>query len=247
MKPADALAILDALVEGAHPFTGVALDGPAWLLDPRCREALSQAHAALEASARPPRKGQPWSHHEDQELLDAHQHGHPIAHIARHHGRTTGAIRSRLVRMGVVEKAGARADSDFLRAFDQCAIIQSAWSHRAHLRVAYCLLHDLPPMAAVDHLRAGIKALNAQHGLVETDTRGYHETLTVAWVRVVAGRVHTRGRGAHFADFIDQHPDLLDPKYLRRHYSYDRAMSLDARRAFLPADRDPLPPLSAPT
>src|SRR3712207_4251172 len=72
-----------------------------------------------------------------------------------------------------------------VRGFDDCSLPCERWTHAAHLTVAlwYLLEYDWPE--AVARVRSGIKRLNAAHGVVTTRERGYHETLTLFWLRHV--------------------------------------------------------------
>ncbi len=254
--PTESLALVRALAEGRQPFTGVPLEAPDWLLDPRLQAALrlllAGTHPTTDAPppTQPARQGKVWPPAEQSDLLDAWADGASIEQLAARHQRSPGAIRARLVRMGVEEQLGESADRSFLQSFLTLALVPQGWHHRALLRVIWTLLLDQTVQETIDQLRVGLQAL-ARHFDLPSDLppdrrSGYHETLTVAWVRVVAGRIRSVGRSTHFHAFVDTHPDLLDPTYLRRHYSHARAMSEDARSYFLPADREPLPPARDP-
>ena len=101
----------------------------------------------------------------------------------------------------------------------------ASWTHAAHLRVAALFLarHALDEAHLL--MRVGIIRLNQAHGLVETATRGYHETLTRVWLVLVAAGQPT-----------DRDAPL-------RYYSRDRLFSLEARTIFLLPDLAPLPPV----
>ena len=75
----------------------------------------------------------------------------------------------------------------------------------------------------------------------QTETRGYHETLTLAWARLIAARMGSCGEGEDFAAFIRRHPDLLTSAAILRYYSRERIFSLRARREFVLPDLEPLP------
>ncbi|HYE60364.1 MAG TPA: hypothetical protein VD997_00075 [Phycisphaerales bacterium] len=100
-------------------------------------------------------------------------------------------------------------DGAFLRAFRAQQIPAVEWTHRAHVWAAYLMLLEMPLGDAVAAMREGIKKLNAAHGLVETPERGYHETLTRAWVTVIDSTVRSRGRAESFEAFAAEHPHLL--------------------------------------
>src|SRR2546421_8516539 len=101
------------------------------------------------------------------------------------------------------------SDAEFLAAFRAQTIPQAEWNHRSHVRAAYLHLCEMPFERAMDSMREGIKRLNAAHGLVETPERGYHETLTRAWLTVIGATVRSRGRGDGFEAFATEHPHLL--------------------------------------
>lgn len=135
-------------------------------------------------------------------------------------------------------------DDEFLAAFEGCTIGRAEWSHAAHVRVAWLYAtrtaDPLPPV------RAGIQKLNATF-VRPTDARpdprgldGYHETITTAFVRVIAARART---GESFEAFAARNPDLFDRALsaLLAHYSPARLFSAEARAAFAPPDRADLP------
>lgn len=74
-----------------------------------------------------------------------------------------------------------------IERFENCRVTAKEWTHRAHLTAAlwYCLREpDLE--TATQKMRDGILKLNRAHGVLNTPDRGYHETLTVFWMRAVA-------------------------------------------------------------
>lgn len=133
-------------------------------------------------------------------------------------------------------------DDEFLTAFESCALaFPSEWTHRAHLRVAYLHLARHPLEEAIARVRAGILRLNAANGVVDGPDRGYHETLTQMWMRVVHGLRATAGPEAGFDAFLEMHPYLLQKLLGRLFYSRARMMSERARCEYLPPDRTPFP------
>src|SRR6476619_7608116 len=100
-------------------------------------------------------------------------------------------------------------DAEFLAAFRAQAIPHNEWTHRAHVRAAYLHLCEMSFDQAMDAMRHGIKKLNASHGLVETPERGYHETLTRAWLTVISSTIRSRGRTDGFEAFATEHPHLF--------------------------------------
>jgi hypothetical protein len=127
-------------------------------------------------------------------------------------------------------------DDEFLAAFEAAAIARTDWTHAAHVRMAWLYLRRLPFADALERVRSGIRKLNAKIGSPD----GYHETITVAHVRVIASRV---APGEDYPEFRDRHPDLFDRTFpaLLRHYTKERLHSPEARAAFIEPDREELP------
>lgn len=110
-----------------------------------------------------------------------------------------------------------------------------AFPHEEHLRVVFAQSARAGLEPTIDFVRAGIRRMAAAHGKPEA----YHETRTLAWVRrVVAARV---GFAGSFDEFLAAHPELRRRDLLDEHYSPELLTSDEARQAFVPPDRDPLP------
>ena len=110
MTPAEARQIVEVLANGIDPATGEVLPDDSALSNPHVIRALFIAAKALElmaaakparpAAAAPGNAGKAWTEEEDHRLLAAFDGGAPVAELARTHERTTGAINSRLIRLG---------------------------------------------------------------------------------------------------------------------------------------------------
>jgi hypothetical protein len=68
----------------------------------------------------------------------------------------------------------------------------------------------------------------------------YHETLTVAWARVIA-HLATRSAELDFPGFLTAHPELQDRGLISGHYTDARLWSAEARARFVEPDLLPLP------
>ena len=128
-----------------------------------------------------------------------------------------------------------------VESFERCVIPLEQFNHRAHVTVACLYLRSLPLDAAIDRMRRGIHAFNAHHKVAVTPTSGYHETLTIAWLRVLYAVMQTHGAGQSLEEFFEQHPFLLCRTLLRLYYSKDRIMSAEARARWVEPDLAPLP------
>jgi hypothetical protein len=90
-------------------------------------------------------------------------------------------------------------------------------------------------------MRASIKALNAAHRVPDEPTRGYHETMTQAWMRLVHLTLLEYGPADTADLFFDQNPQLSEKKVLRLFYSRELMMSPRAKAEFVEPDLAPLP------
>jgi hypothetical protein len=136
---------------------------------------------------------------------------------------------------GQIEELAAR--------FGDAAIPASEWTHEAHLVIGTWHVARLGPAAALDRLRAGIRALNAAHGTENSDTRGYHETITRVYVRLIDAFLRTRTPGEPLDDSIAAllAGPLAAREVVLRHYSRPLLFSPAARRDFVEPDLEPLP------
>lgn len=121
--------------------------------------------------------------------------------------------------------------------FESGALPFSAWTHAAHLTVALWLLlhHDWPD--AVHNMREGIKRYNSAHGVSATRERGYHETLTLFWLRFVRDFLESnRNEGCALAHLANELVALADKNTPLEFHSHERLFSWEARRVWVESD-----------
>lgn len=116
------------------------------------------------------------------------------------------------------------------------------WTHAAHFAAALWVLsrHERP---AEEILRTAIPAYNAASGVPNTDTGGYHETITVASVAAARAQLlaHPPGTPLHAVlDAVMAGP-LGRSDWLLAHWTKARLFSVAARRSWLDPDLAPLP------
>ena len=132
-------------------------------------------------------------------------------------------------------------DSAFIEAFEHRTLPFAEWVHAAHIRMAwiYVTRHGLE--GALARARAGIQAFNAANGIVDAPLRGYHETITRAWLRVVNATIRGQDPCSTSLEFLEAHPHLRVRTLLRVFYSKNRMLSPEAKGSFLEPDLTPLP------
>lgn len=107
MEIAKARKIIRILADGVDPTTGEVLPAESVYNSPEVIRAL---FAVLEATAPQPQNstrrnaGKPWTNVEDEKLKDEFTAKISISDIAKEHGRTYGAIESRLDHLGLKRK-----------------------------------------------------------------------------------------------------------------------------------------------
>ena len=112
MTPTKALRILDALIRGADPATGVDIPSGSVLEQPDVIRALLEGVSAIKSSnerdARraqlPKNIGRTWTDEEHEQLVAEFKANVPIPDIASAHGRTVRAIEARLEKAGLLSK-----------------------------------------------------------------------------------------------------------------------------------------------
>jgi hypothetical protein len=121
-----------------------------------------------------------------------------------------------------------------VRGFEAGTLPRSEWTHGAHLTVALWYLRRLPRAEATRRIREGIQAYNARGG----KPGGYHETITLAWVDVVARFLAEHDRGQSLASLAGRLLEACgDRDHLLLYYSEGALKSEEARRGWVPPDR----------
>ena len=119
---------------------------------------------------------------------------------------------------------------------------KAQWTHAAHFATALWLIACRPDVDASSAMPGFIRAYNEATGVADTDTGGYHETITQASLRAAR-------------NFLMQHPDsslsatynalmaspLGKSDWLFAYWTRERLLSVDARRRWLEPDVKPLP------
>jgi len=107
----DAKRIISHLADGINPQTGEVFAPNSPYQHPDTVRALYKALMALERWAKyekrqkslPPNAGKAWSSDEEEELIASFDRGMSLSDLAKKHGRTVTAIRSRLEKLGKID------------------------------------------------------------------------------------------------------------------------------------------------
>ena len=97
-------------------------------------------------------------------------------------------------------------DDEFLDGFERCTLPAEKWTHGAHFRMAWLYLRrEGNEAAALVKAREGINRYNAARG---KPPEKYHETVTVAYMRLVASRMAENGTASSGEAFVAENGDL---------------------------------------
>jgi len=130
------------------------------------------------------------------------------------------------------------ADEAFRRAFERFEIAPGDFDHEAHLRLAYVYLCQEPPEHAYESMKSALLAFLERLGI---GTTRYHETITHAWIMAINHFMESSEPCADFGQFVHNHPRLLDPAIMLKHYTARTLFSDDARDHVVDPDVAPIP------
>lgn len=121
--------------------------------------------------------------------------------------------------------------------FEACTLARERWTHEAHLTVALWYLARHAEAEATALIREGIKRYNHACGVAQTPTGGYHETITLFYVRVIRCYLASARSGAEPAELVS---GLLaeygDKSLPLEYYSRERLLSWTARTSWVAPD-----------
>ena len=117
------------------------------------------------------------------------------------------------------------------------------WTHEAHLAATTYLLLRRPDIDLDERLPGLIRRYNESVGGVNSDTEGYHETITRVFLHGVRLFLSEADTSEPLHELVNEL--LLSPMGRRdwplRFYSPERLFSVEARREFVPPDLTALP------
>ena len=125
-----------------------------------------------------------------------------------------------------------------VESFEACTIHPAEFRHYQHLTVALWYVWCLPYEAAAEKTTSGIRHLAASYGKT-----GYHETITLFWLRMVSDFAAER------SDSLTKTANRLIEKYnnkdlIQEYYSSELLASEKAKAEWVEPDLKHLPPLS---
>ena len=117
-----------------------------------------------------------------------------------------------------------------------------AWTHAAHFAAAAWLLECRKDLDAPLEMPHFIRAYNEATGVANTDSGGYHETITQASLRATRAFLAAHPALPLFAAVNELlRSPLGQPEWLLEYWSREKLFSVAARRQWVGPDLAPLP------
>ncbi len=119
---------------------------------------------------------------------------------------------------------------------------KSEWTHAAHFAAAAAMLSDLKH-TAFDKMPHVIRAYNRVTGVENTDTDGYHHTITLASLQAAQFVMKAASNTPPLYEITNTilSGNYGDPKWLLKFWSKDVLFSVEARRGWVEPDIRDLP------
>ena len=129
------------------------------------------------------------------------------------------------------------------RGFLDLTLPKSQWTHAAHFATTLWLMRYAPERDPARAMPGLIRAYNESVGGVNSDTAGYHETITQASIRAARAFLAGRPPGEPLHASVDA---LMAGPFGRSdwpfvYWSRARLLSVEARRCWIEPDLEPLP------
>lgn len=128
------------------------------------------------------------------------------------------------------------------RGFCTRTLPKPKWTHAAHFATTFWLLRCHPEIEPSRAMPDMIRAYNAATGVANTDSSGYHETVTQASIRAAKVFLRRRAELPLFAicNQLMSSP-LGKPAWLLAYWSHERLFSAEARRMWVEPDLEGFP------
>jgi hypothetical protein len=124
-----------------------------------------------------------------------------------------------------------------------CVLPREEWTHEAHLAATTYLVIRRPEIDLDAELPGLIRRFNESVGGVNSDSEGYHDTITRAYLRGIRLFLEGADRSRPIHELVNEL--LMSPMGRRdwplRFWSKERLMSVEARRAYVEPDMRSMP------
>jgi hypothetical protein len=131
----------------------------------------------------------------------------------------------------------SREIDQLIIAFQSATLPRSEWNHEAHLIVGLWYLLNYPESQAINRIRYAIQRYNRLCGIKTTKDNGYHETLTMFWVKMINNFLLVADKKLFLEETaVNLVESLGDVSLPFKYYSRQRLLSWKARIMWLEPD-----------
>lgn len=125
-----------------------------------------------------------------------------------------------------------------IHQFEACELPKEKWTHEAHFVMALWYFCHQPLPLAIRLIKDGIKKYNISVGGTNTDDSGYHETISVFYIRLIINYIMQTVPGQSFGNQLAGlwSQDFLQKDYPLRYYTRKLLMSKEARKNWIAPD-----------
>lgn len=125
------------------------------------------------------------------------------------------------------------SDFKFEEQFRDMTMDPALFTHEAHIRLAWIHLRRYGEKEAIRQICTQIKQFDHHHG----NGTKYHETMTVAAVKVVQHFI-SKSKVSSFSDFLSEFPRLKThfKELLDQHYSVNQLIQPEAKTTYFEPD-----------
>lgn len=123
----------------------------------------------------------------------------------------------------------------FVQLFETWKLPAKDWTHPAHLVTATFYLSKFDTATALNKIRKNIKAFNVANGGKNTDSEGYHETITVFYMEQIGEILAKLPADWSLKKQVEQvlNSKLMDTKYVFNFYQKEQLFSKKARLEYV--------------
>jgi hypothetical protein len=129
------------------------------------------------------------------------------------------------------------SDQALVEEFESCRLPTAQFHHADHIRLAWIYLGQMTELEATLRIEQAIRRYANHNGIGQK----YHQTITLAWMRLVADARRSTPAVSGFFEFAELHPNLLDVHRLKVFYTKERLESPQARAEWVEPDVCQLP------
>ena len=129
------------------------------------------------------------------------------------------------------------AVASFIERFERGEVTKAEWTHQAHLVAGYWYVNNVGAEQAIEEMRRRIRFHNESVGTANTDSSGYHESITRLYVHGIAALL-AQHPAARFEDGLSTllASPMTSSSWPLQYYSRERLFSVEARRGWVEPD-----------